>query len=81
MESKSSISQTGSPPEGHTPDLTITPSVALKAIDTLNGKELKGAKMSVRRYYQRGNIGYSDASLRCLKERRRDTLLVDLIDS
>jgi hypothetical protein len=56
-------------------------SVALKAIDTLNGKELKGAKMSVRRYYQRGNIGYSDASLRCLKERRRDTLLVDLIDS
>jgi hypothetical protein len=56
-------------------------SVALKAIDILNGKELKGAKMVVRRYYQRGSIGYSYASPRRLQERRRAALFTELIDS
>ena len=56
-------------------------SVALKAIDILNGKQLKGAKMAVRRYHQRGNIGYSYAWPRRLQERRRDALFIDLIDS
>ena len=56
-------------------------SVALKAIPALNGKKLKGAKMAVRRYYQRGSIGYSYASPRCLQERRRAALFTELIDS
>jgi hypothetical protein len=60
----------------------ITPAkTAMLAIDVLKGRELKGARIDVRRYHQRSGPGGTATSTAGFTERRRRTLKVDLVNN
>jgi len=53
---------------------------AMQAIEALNGKELLGSKVEVRRYHQRSGLPSALASA-AQKERRRRELKLDLVET